>query len=162
MVLASDEDLCDVDLDIADYVTQTDRNGKATRQRAPHEGSVQKRFKVNNLKKKKKKSLESAEKIEVKKKGSSLVDSIQAICCFGGVPHVTPVDDKTETETVSTDESEQESWLLPPQLPEDVGKKCLVLDLDETLVHSTFKAVPWADFAIPVKVSILLFFRFDA
>jgi RNA polymerase II subunit A small phosphatase-like protein len=29
--------------------------------------------------------------------------------------------------------------LLPPIKPEFRGKKCLVLDLDETLVHSSFK-----------------------
>ncbi len=36
---------------------------------------------------------------------------------------------------------------------QDSGKKCLVLDLDETLVHSSFRAVPGADFVIPVQVS---------
>ena len=35
--------------------------------------------------------------------------------------------------------SEQQKWLLPPIKPEFKGKKCLVLDLDETLVHSSFK-----------------------
>lgn len=30
-------------------------------------------------------------------------------------------------------------WLLPPLRPEFRGRKCLVLDLDETLVHSSFK-----------------------
>jgi RNA polymerase II subunit A small phosphatase-like protein len=30
-------------------------------------------------------------------------------------------------------------FLLPPQAPEFKGRKCLVLDLDETLVHSSFK-----------------------
>lgn len=35
--------------------------------------------------------------------------------------------------------SEQQSWLLPPVAPEHKGRKCLVLDLDETLVHSSFK-----------------------
>lgn len=33
----------------------------------------------------------------------------------------------------------QQKWLLPPIKPEFKGKKCLVLDLDETLVHSSFK-----------------------
>ena len=35
--------------------------------------------------------------------------------------------------------SERQTWLLPPVRPEFHGKKCLVLDLDETLVHSSFK-----------------------
>lgn len=30
-------------------------------------------------------------------------------------------------------------WLLPPPLPHLQNRKCLVLDLDETLVHSSFK-----------------------
>ena len=34
---------------------------------------------------------------------------------------------------------EQPKWLLPPLRSEFKGKKCLVLDLDETLVHSSFK-----------------------
>lgn len=33
-------------------------------------------------------------------------------------------------------------WLLPPIKPEFKDKKCLVLDLDETLVHSSFKVHP--------------------
>jgi len=32
------------------------------------------------------------------------------------------------------------------------GKKTLVLDLDETLVHSSFRPVPNADFVIPVEI----------
>jgi len=32
-----------------------------------------------------------------------------------------------------------QKWLLPPLRSEFTGRKCLVLDLDETLVHSSFK-----------------------
>ncbi|KAK9700673.1 hypothetical protein K7432_012077 [Basidiobolus ranarum] len=42
--------------------------------------------------------------------------------------------------------------LLPPLAPEDSGRKCLVLDLDETLVHSSFKFVENADFVVPVEI----------
>jgi hypothetical protein len=46
----------------------------------------------------------------------------------------------------------QGSDVLPPMDPRDKGKKCLVLDLDETLVHSSFKPVPNADYIIPVEI----------
>ena len=35
--------------------------------------------------------------------------------------------------------SDKQRWLLPPLQPDFKGRKCLVLDLDETLVHSSFK-----------------------
>ncbi|TCD62025.1 hypothetical protein EIP91_007543 [Steccherinum ochraceum] len=42
--------------------------------------------------------------------------------------------------------------LLPPIEPKYAGKKCLVLDLDETLVHSSLKPVPSPDFIVPVEI----------
>jgi RNA polymerase II subunit A small phosphatase-like protein len=39
---------------------------------------------------------------------------------------------------IASDVGEQQ-WLLPPALPHLSNRKCLVLDLDETLVHSSFK-----------------------
>lgn len=66
---------------------------------------------------------------------------------------------------------EGRQWLLPPPLPHLKDRKCLVLDLDETLVHSSFKvyildsvdtcsllSIPTlqvlerADFTIPVEI----------
>ncbi|KAK1232644.1 hypothetical protein PQX77_004206 [Marasmius sp. AFHP31] len=42
--------------------------------------------------------------------------------------------------------------LLPPIAPQHAGRKCLVLDLDETLVHSSFKSIQHADFVVPVEI----------
>ncbi|KAG8864518.1 hypothetical protein FRB96_005021 [Tulasnella sp. 330] len=42
--------------------------------------------------------------------------------------------------------------LLPPLAPHHKGRKCLVLDLDETLLHSSFKLIPQADYVVPVEI----------
>ncbi|EUC45091.1 hypothetical protein COCMIDRAFT_96472 [Bipolaris oryzae ATCC 44560] len=47
---------------------------------------------------------------------------------------------------------EEQKYLLGPIAPRFQGKKCLVLDLDETLVHSSFKILHQADFTIPVEI----------
>ena len=43
--------------------------------------------------------------------------------------------------------------LLPSLEIEDVGKKCLVLDLDETLVHSSFQPTPLCDLLLPIGIA---------
>ncbi|GAA5965768.1 hypothetical protein JCM21900_002131 [Sporobolomyces salmonicolor] len=42
--------------------------------------------------------------------------------------------------------------LLDELSPDMKGRKCLVLDLDETLVHSSFKMVHQADYVVPVEI----------
>lgn len=47
--------------------------------------------------------------------------------------------------------------LLPPVAPEHVGRKCLILDLDETLVHSSFKVLA---LPLPYLALTCLFFLY--
>ncbi|XP_033824937.1 carboxy-terminal domain RNA polymerase II polypeptide A small phosphatase 2 [Periophthalmus magnuspinnatus] len=47
---------------------------------------------------------------------------------------------------------EPEPSLLPEVKAQDQGKICVVIDLDETLVHSSFKPVSNADFIVPVEI----------
>lgn len=45
-----------------------------------------------------------------------------------------------------------QTLLIPKEKSKFSNKKCLVLDLDETLVHSSFKYVNNADFVLPVTI----------
>ncbi|CAN7999179.1 unnamed protein product [Ixodes pacificus] len=46
----------------------------------------------------------------------------------------------------------QGKFLLPPVRHQDLHKICLIIDLDETLVHSSFKPISNADFVVPVEI----------
>lgn len=47
---------------------------------------------------------------------------------------------------------ERGKYLLPDLPDGQTRKRCLVLDLDETLVHSSFKPIPDADFRIEIEL----------
>ncbi|KAI0008722.1 NIF-domain-containing protein [Xylariaceae sp. FL0662B] len=68
----------------------------------------------------------------------------------GPIPIASPPP-ATEEKSVDMEQVPQK-FLLPPIEPQMKGRKCLVLDLDETLVHSSFKILHQADFTIPVEI----------
>lgn len=53
---------------------------------------------------------------------------------------------------IPVDENGNPAPLLPPVAAKHRGRKCLVLDLDETLLHSSFKQLPTADYIVPVEI----------
>ncbi|KAI1077402.1 NIF-domain-containing protein [Whalleya microplaca] len=69
----------------------------------------------------------------------------------GPIPVPNPPRAADEDKSVDMDQG-QPKVLLPPIEPHMKGRKCLVLDLDETLVHSSFKILHQADFTIPVEI----------
>lgn len=85
------------------------------------------------------------------------------LCCLapitgaGGGQGATPHKDIEEGPVVLRPPplSELPHWPHPvigPPTAKDVGKKTLVLDLDETLVHSSFRPVHAPDYVIPVEI----------
>jgi len=90
-------------------------------------------------------------KTEKKKKQNGFLASF--LCCFVSAA---PEDSQPTKGQIKKDIPKQTpevvQYLLPPQKGKEVGKKTLVLDLDETLVHSSFKPVPNADFIVPVEI----------
>ncbi|KAI8972241.1 NIF-domain-containing protein [Trametes punicea] len=53
---------------------------------------------------------------------------------------------------IPTGSDGQPKPLLPPVAPQHAGRKCLVLDLDETLVHSSLRPVNSPDYIVPVEI----------
>jgi len=92
------------------------------------------------------KPLAKSDKEKKKKKGFFR----SLFCCFASASEDT--NSKYPYNKDLSKPPELPQYLLTPQSPRLVGKKTLVLDLDETLVHSSFKPIPNADFIIPVEI----------
>lgn len=151
--------------EVPDFITQTDKYGNATTPRT--EAAVVSAKQTNG---------DVAEDVLDVDPCETLLDSIRLMCCClvpddpatvstvttksvaQSPPSSSPAGAPTQVTTqLTVEDKEDDSVKLLPRLhPDDKGKKCLVLDLDETLVHSSFRAVPGADFVIPVQVRILL------
>jgi RNA polymerase II subunit A small phosphatase-like protein len=96
-----------------------------------------------------------------KKRGSNFLCSI--ICCLGKRSSKHKSKDKEVSANANTGDVIDASAgakpakaptkaLLPDKRPEEADKKCIVIDLDETLVHSSFKPISNADFIVPVEI----------
>jgi len=165
---------------IPDFITQTDANGNATTPRSAHAIEAARKTKLN-VSSPENKTIPASKRGEpadddsigkdtVTETCETLVDSLRMMCCCLANPDMEDSDgNQKKIISKGTQESEDnaESKNVRPKLlgsihPNDVGKKCLVLDLDETLVHSSFRAVEGADFVIPVKIEDVVHFVYVA
>jgi hypothetical protein len=160
---------------LPDFITQTDRFGNASTPRSgdaisnarqSHPAGAKPHLHVGKDGKLHEDSEDDDDPAASKQQGpieactETLLDSLRLMCCclapdIGGQPRVVK-SQATAEEEFEPDENDDRPKLLPKLHPDDHGKPCLVLDLDETLVHSSFRAVPGADFVIPVQVCAML------
>lgn len=85
-------------------------------------------------------------------------------CCFGPTNRtpsttVTPPEENgqrlhepVQSAPPSNNNAGPNRYLLPHLRQEDSNKSCIVIDLDETLVHSSFKPISNPDFIVPVEI----------
>ncbi|XP_013864414.1 CTD small phosphatase-like protein isoform X2 [Austrofundulus limnaeus] len=78
------------------------------------------------------------------------------LCCFRNY-NVEPPSTNTSSPPPPVEENGSPpkppaKYLLPEMKISDYGRKCVVIDLDETLVHSSFKPISNADFIVPVEI----------
>jgi len=166
---------------IPDFITQTDASGNATTPRSSHAIAAAKQSISSPAKKrisrsKRRESDDDSEsgdsaKDMMEETCDTFVDSFRMMCCClssSDLEHHKASKRLTSKATQDSDEEAKHGHeinrpkLLGEIHPNDTGKMCLVLDLDETLVHSSFRAVEGADFVIPVKIEEVVHFVYVA
>ncbi|CAG0912667.1 unnamed protein product [Notodromas monacha] len=73
-------------------------------------------------------------------------------CCRSPDGVIPKAGDDSEQYSPNVQDSTTSRYLLPPLKSNDGDRKCLIIDLDETLVHSSFKPISNADFVVPVEI----------
>lgn len=73
-------------------------------------------------------------------------------CCFGPKDNAPKPSYPVPAVEQNGNTKPGEKYLLPPINSKDRLRKCMVIDLDETLVHSSFKPIDNADFIVPVEI----------
>ncbi|KAK9739209.1 NLI interacting factor-like phosphatase [Popillia japonica] len=126
-------------MDASSIITQVSRDDEQLNSYPPEKGTLPRN--ENDV---------SESKTSNKKAKRGFLQSL--LCCLGrnkskGSNSNVYIDDK-ESPALSG----QPRYLLPPVRHQDMHKKCMVIDLDETLVHSSFKPINNADFVVPVEI----------
>ncbi|XP_017773868.1 PREDICTED: carboxy-terminal domain RNA polymerase II polypeptide A small phosphatase 1 [Nicrophorus vespilloides] len=125
-------------MDASSIITQVSRDNEQLNSYPPEKGTLPKN----------ENDISDSEGPPKKAKGGFLRS---LLCCLGRSKGKAQNNQQFGSREV-TYESESPRYLLPPVRHQDMHKKCMVIDLDETLVHSSFKPISNADFVVPVEI----------
>ena len=101
------------------------------------------------------KNQEAREKLEDRPKKAAVDNPAAALVTQVPQGATKPVVDPSWVQSAQTQNFGEDQIVVGPS--KQPGKKCLVLDLDETLVHSSFQPVENWDLVLPVSPNLIQF-----